>query len=130
MTDPISDMLTRIRNALMVKKPDVSLPYSKFKHALAKLMVAEGLLANVDVKEDAGLKRLVLVLKYGPQGEPVITDLKRVSKPGQRIYTGNDAIPRALGGAGVTIVSTSKGLMTDKGARRQKVGGEVICQIW
>lgn len=114
----------------MVKKPDVSLPYSKFKHALAKLMVAEGLLANVDVKEDAGLKRLVLVLKYGPQGEPVITDLKRVSKPGQRIYTGNDAIPRALGGAGVTIVSTSKGLMTDKGARRQKVGGEVICQIW
>lgn len=130
MTDPISDMLTRIRNALMVKKPDVSLPYSKFKHALGKLLVSEGWLASVDVKEEAGLKRLVLSLKYGPQGEPVITDLKRVSKPGQRIYTGNTAIPRALGGAGITIVSTSKGLMTDQGARRQKVGGEVICQIW
>lgn len=130
MTDPISDMLTRIRNALMVKKPEVSLPYSKFKHNLANLMVKESVLEAVEVKEEAGLKRLVLTLKYGVDGEPTISDLKRISKPGQRIYTNNTEIPRALGGAGITIVSTSKGLMTDRGARKQHVGGEVICQIW
>ena len=130
MTDPISDMLTRIRNALMVKKPEVSLPYSKFKHNLATLLVKESLLQAMDVKEAAGFKNLVLTLKYGMDGEPTITDLKRVSKPGQRIYANNTQIPRALGGAGVTIVSTSRGLMTDRGARKQHVGGEVICQIW
>jgi small subunit ribosomal protein S8 len=130
MTDPISDMLTRIRNALMVKKPDVSLPYSKFKHALAKLLVSEGLLASGEVKEEAGLKYLVLGLKYGTEGEPVISGLKRISTPGQRIYTNQTAIPRALGGAGITVVSTSKGLMTDRNARKQRVGGEIICQIW
>jgi small subunit ribosomal protein S8 len=130
MTDTISDMLTRIRNALMVKKPDVSLPYSKFKHNLAKLLVAEGWLANADVKEDAGMKKLVLGLKYGQAGEPLISGLKRISTPGQRIYTNQTAIPRALGGAGMTVVSTSKGLMTDRNARRQHVGGEIICQIW
>lgn len=130
MTDTISDMLTRIRNSLMAKKPEVSLPYSKFKHNLAKLLVAEGWLKSVDVKEELGFKTLVLGLKYDQTGEPAISGLKRVSKPGQRIYTGNMEIPRALGGAGVTIVSTSKGLMTDKKARTQHVGGEVICQIW
>lgn len=114
----------------MVKKPDVSLPYSKFKHSLAKLLVSEGLLANADIKEDAGMKNLVLVLKYGQDGEPVISGLKRISTPGQRIYTNQTAIPRALGGAGITVVSTSKGLMTDRNARRQHVGGEIICQIW
>lgn len=130
MTDPISDMLTRIRNALMVKKPDVSLPYSKFKHNLAKLLVQEGWLASSDVKEDAGMKNLVLVLKYGPDGDSTITGLKRISTPGQRIYTNQMEIPRALGGAGMTVVSTSKGLMTDRNARKQHVGGEIVCQIW
>jgi small subunit ribosomal protein S8 len=130
MTDTISDMLTRIRNALMVRKPEVSMPYSKFKHNLAKLLVNEGWLRTVDVKEEAGMKTLVLGLKYDAQGEPHISGLKRVSKPGQRIYTRNEEIPRALGGAGMTIVSTSKGLMTDKKARMQKVGGEIVCQIW
>jgi small subunit ribosomal protein S8 len=130
MTDTISDMLTRIRNALMVKKPEVSLPYSKFKHNLAKLLVAEGWLKNVDVKEETGMKNLILGLKYDPQGEPTISGIKRISKPGQRIYSNNTEIPRALGGAGMTVVSTSKGLMTDRKARSQHVGGEVVCQIW
>lgn len=130
MTDTISDMLTRIRNALMVKKQEVSLPYSKFKHNLAKLLVHEGWLKSVDVKEEAGMKTLILGMKYDQTGEPTITGLKRISKPGQRIYTRNAEIPRALGGAGVTIVSTSKGLMTDKNARTQHMGGEVVCQIW
>jgi small subunit ribosomal protein S8 len=130
MTDTISDMLTRIRNAIMVKKPEVSLPYSKFKHNLAKLLVAEGWLKNADVKEETGFKTLVLGMKYDQAGEPTITGLKRVSKPGQRIYTRNAEIPRALGGVGMTVVSTSRGLMTDKNARTQKVGGEIICQIW
>ena len=127
MTDPISDMLTRIRNALMVKKPETSLPYSKFKHNLGNLLVKEGWLKSLDVKEEAGMKTLVLGLKYADSGEALITGIKRVSKPGQRIYTPNTAIPRALGGAGMTVVSTSKGLMTDRNARSQKVGGEVIC---
>ncbi len=130
MTDPISDMLTRIRNGLMVKKTDVSLPYSKFKHNLAKLLVHEGWLKSMDVKEETSMKTLVLALKYDATGEPTISGLKRISKPGQRIYSGNEAIPRALGGAGMTVVSTSKGLMTDRNARTTKVGGEVICQIW
>jgi small subunit ribosomal protein S8 len=130
MTDTISDMLTRIRNALMVKKQDVVLPYSKFKHNLAKLLVAEGWLKNTDVKEEDGFKALVLGLKYTDDGMPAITGLKRISKPGQRIYTGNREIPRSLGGAGMTVVSTSRGLMTDKAARTQHVGGEVVCQIW
>jgi small subunit ribosomal protein S8 len=130
MTDTISDMLTRIRNALMVKKQEVVLPYSKFKHNLAKLLVAEGWLKSEDVKEDTGFKNLVLGLKYSDDGSPVINGLKRISKPGQRIYTGNLEIPRALGGAGITVVSTSRGLMTDRKARTQHVGGEIVCQIW
>jgi small subunit ribosomal protein S8 len=130
MTDPISDMLTRIRNALMVKKPEVSLPYSKFKHNLANLLAKEGWLKTVDIKDNDGHKALVLELKFDGTGEPVITGLKRISKPGQRIYTNQSEIPRALGGAGITVVSTSRGLMTDRHARTQHVGGEVICQIW
>lgn len=114
----------------MVKKPDVALPYSKFKSNLAKLLVTEGWLKSADVKEDAGLKTLVLTLKYQDGGDPAITGLKRISKPGQRIYNRNMEIPRALGGAGITVVSTSKGLMTDKNARKQHVGGEIVCQIW
>jgi small subunit ribosomal protein S8 len=114
----------------MVKKPDVSLPYSKFKHNLARILESEGLLKSVDVKEETGLKTLVLGMKYGDGGEPAISGLKRVSKPGQRIYSNNKEIPRSLGGAGITIVSTSKGLMTDKTARKQHIGGEIVCQIW
>jgi small subunit ribosomal protein S8 len=130
MTDTISDMLTRIRNALAAKKADVLMPYSKFKHNLAKVLMQEGWIANIEVKEEGRLKNLLVVLKYDDQGLPTISGLKRVSKPGQRIYADKTAIPKVLGGMGITIVSTSKGLMTDKVARKEKVGGEVICQIW
>lgn len=123
-------MLTRVRNALSAKKTEVVLPYSKFKHNLAKVLQQEGLIRSLDTKEEGRLKQLVIVLKYDDAGSPVISGLKRVSKPGQRIYADKTEIPRALGGMGVTIVSTSKGLMTDKIARKEKVGGEVICQIW
>jgi len=128
--DTISDMLTRIRNATMVKKTEVILPYSKFKHNLAKLLASEGWIRSVNIKEDGKFKNLSLELKYTGNGMPVISGITRVSKPGQRIYSRTSEIPRSLGGLGTTIVSTSKGLMTDKLARQNKVGGEVICQIW
>lgn len=128
--DTISDMLTRIRNAALVKKTEVVLPYSKFKHNLAKLLASEGWVRTVAVKEDGKFKNLSIELKYTGNGLPVISGINRVSKPGQRIYSKNTEIPRSLGGVGTTIVSTSKGLMTDKLARKNKVGGEVICQIW
>jgi small subunit ribosomal protein S8 len=130
MTDTISDMLTRIRNGLMAEKAEVVLPYSNFKHNLAKVLSNEGWIAKVEVKEEDKMKSLVLSLKYDPTGQPIISGIKRVSKPGQRIYSGRTEIPKVLGGIGTTIVSTSRGLMTDKEARKQKVGGEIVCQIW
>ena len=131
MTDTISDMLTRIRNALMAKKSEVVLPYSNFKNNLAKVLQAEGWIAKVEVKEaPEEFKSLVLKLKYDAAGEPVISGIQRVSKPGQRIYSSTVAIPKVLGGMGTTIVSTSRGLMTDKEARKNKVGGEIVCQVW
>ena len=130
MTDTISDMLTRIRNSLMAKKPEVILPYSNFKHNLAKVLQAEGWIRTVEVKETEGMKTLALQLKYDQTGVPVISGLKRVSKPGQRIYSTRTEIPNVMGGMGTTIISTSRGLMTDKEARKNKVGGEIVCQIW
>ncbi len=130
MSDTISDMLTRIRNGLMAKKSEVVLPYSTFKHNLAKVLQNEGWISKVDTKDVAGMKSLHLQLKYDPQGQPVISGIKRVSKPGQRIYSNRAEIPSVLGGMGTTIISTSKGLMTDKEARKNKVGGEIVCQIW
>ena len=129
-TDTISDMLTRIRNSLMVKKPEVVFPYSTFKHNLAKVLQNEGWIAKVEVKEDLDRKFLALQLKYDNAGVPVISGIKRVSKPGQRIYSSREQIPSVLGGMGTTIISTSKGLMTDKEARKNKVGGEIVCQVW
>jgi len=130
MNDTISDMLTRIRNALMVNKSEVVLPYSNFKMNLAKLLHSEGWLKDIQVGEDKGFKNLTITLKYDQTGMPVISGLERVSKPGQRIYSSRKTLPRVLGGIGTTIVSTSKGLMTDKDARKEKIGGEVVCQIW
>ncbi len=127
-TDPISDMLTRIRNAAATHKSEVVMPYSKLKHNLANILQKEGYISAVSVQDNA-IKELQITLKY-EGAEPAVTDLKRVSKPGQRIYAPSDRIPRANGGLGVTILSTSKGLMTDREARKQKYGGEVICQIW
>ena len=128
-TDPISDMLTRIRNASLARKAEVVLPYSKFKHNLASLLEKEGFLAGVK-EEAAEKKNLLLQLKYSETHEPVISGIKRVSKPGQRIYLASDKLPRTNSGYGVTVVSTSKGLLTDKEARKARVGGEVVCQIW
>jgi small subunit ribosomal protein S8 len=128
--DTISDMLTRIRNASSAKKADVVLPYSKFKHSLATVLVQEGWIKTAEVKEDGKLKNLALGLKYDDSGAPSISGIKRVSKPGQRIYSDKTEIPRVMGGLGTTIVSTSKGLMTDRTARKEKIGGEIICQIW
>lgn len=128
-TDPISDMLTRIRNATASGKQDLVMPYSKFKHNLAKVLLAEGFLSGVN--ELAGrIKMLQINLKYDQAGAPVISGIKRVSTPGQRIYMPAERIPRVNAGFGVTVVSTSKGLLTDKQARKDKVGGEVVCQIW
>jgi small subunit ribosomal protein S8 len=128
-TDPISDMLTRIRNASLARKAEVVLPYSKFKHNLANLLEKQGFLAGVK-EEAADKKNLQLQLKYSENHEPVISGIKRVSKPGQRIYLASDKLPRTNSGYGVTVVSTSKGLLTDKEARKARVGGEVVCQIW
>lgn len=130
-TDPIADMLTRIRNASAAQKAELVLPYSKFKANLAQLLAKEGFTGGVSelVSSDKH-KVLQINLKYSPSGEPVIGGINRVSKPGQRIYLSADKLPRTNSGYGVTIVSTSKGLMTDKEARKAKVGGEVVCQVW
>lgn len=128
-TDPISDMLTRIRNALSAKKDSLVLPYSKFKFNLAKLLLEEGFISGVN-ELDGRHKTLQINLKYSPDGDPVISGVKRVSKPGQRIYLPALDLPRTNSGLGVTVVSTSRGLMSDRKARKEKVGGEVVCQIW
>ena len=128
-TDPISDMLTRIRNALNAKKAEVVLPYSKFKSHLAELLQREGFVGSV--KEIPGkMKMLQIGLKYDTAGQPVISGINRVSKPGQRIYLPSDKLPRTNRGLGVTVVSTSKGLLSDRQARKEQTGGEIICEIW
>ncbi|HVY67463.1 MAG TPA: 30S ribosomal protein S8 [Patescibacteria group bacterium] len=128
-TDPIADMLTRIRNAAAARKTELVLPYSKFKASLAKLLQAEGFVTGV--QELTGQHKMLQIgLKYLDSGEPVIGGIKRVSTPGQRIYLPAEKLPRTNSGLGVTVVSTSKGLMTDRQARKAKVGGEVVCQVW
>ncbi len=127
-TDPISDMLTRIRNAIASGRTELVLPYSKMKENLAKVLLKEGFISGVNVLSGK-LPQLQINLKYeGPT--PVITGLKRISKPGQRLYASAQDIPRTNGGFGITIVSTSKGLVTDSEARKLKTGGEIICQVW
>jgi small subunit ribosomal protein S8 len=128
-TDPIADMLTRIRNAAAAQKSELTLPYSKFKANLAQLLAKEGFVAGVNELEGTH-KSLQINLKYAGGGESVIAGIKRVSKPGQRIYLSVDKLPRTNSGYGITVVSTSKGLMTDKEARKAKMGGEVVCQVW
>jgi len=130
MTDPISDMLTRIRNAKMRKHEVVDIPLSKLKLELARIMKEEGFIKNYRVVGESVKKNLRVYLKYVDNEEPVISDLRRVSKPGRRVYVGKDEIPSVKGGIGVAILSTSKGLMTDQKSREAKVGGEVLCYIW
>lgn len=130
MTDPIADMLTRIRNANIVKHETVELPSSKMKKTLAELMVQEGYLSGIEEYMDGSVPMLKLGLKYGANKERVITGVKRISKPGLRVYAHKDNVPKVLGGLGVAVLSTSKGVMTDREARKEGIGGEVICYIW
>lgn len=128
ITDPISDMLTRIRNASLVSKKEVVLPYSKIKYAIAKILKEEGYIKEAK-KEDIGFGQLKLELKYQNK-KPAISFIKRVSKPGCRIYSPCDEIPKVLGGMGITILSTSCGLMTNKEAKKRRLGGEIICEVY
>ena len=131
MTDPIADFLTRIRNATMSMHANVEIPSSKVKVALAEILHQEGYIANFEVKEDEGNKATMkITLKYSPEKERVITGLKRISKPGLKVYCKKDNIPKVLGGLGVAVISTSQGVMTDREARAKGLGGEVLCYIW
>src|SRR5688500_15786668 len=132
MTDPIADMLTRIRNANLAMHEQVRMPSSKLKTALAALLEKEGYISGFDVSDDGDRpgQTLTVKMKYSPDRERVISGLRRVSKPGLRVYTKADSVPRVLGGLGVAVVSTSQGLMTDREARRKRVGGEVLCYVW
>lgn len=130
MTDPIADMLTRIRNANSVYHDKVEIPASKIKQAIAQVLKAEGFIKDFEIVKDDKQGMLRASLKYGPNREKVITGIKRISKPGLRVYARKDQMPRVLGGLGVAIISTSKGIMTDKQARRDGLGGEVLAFVW
>ncbi len=131
MTDPIADMLTRIRNALTAKHETVEVPASKIKVAIAEILVKEGYVKGFEIVEGAVQDTIVITLKYAPvKGQHVVTGLKRVSTPGLRVYAGVDNLPRVLNGMGIAILSTSKGILTDKEAKAQHVGGEVLAYIW
>ena len=130
MTDPIADMLTRIRNGLPVHKETVEVPSSKMKSAIAQIMLEEGYLKGVELVEDGFNGKLVLTLKYTDDNRSVINGLKRVSKPGLRTYSGAKEMPKVLGGFGIAIVSTNQGIMTDKQAKLKNVGGEVLCYVY
>ena len=130
MTDPVADFLTRIRNANTVYQERVEIPSSKMKLAMAEILKTEGFIKEVEVIEDEKQGVLRLFLKYGPNREKVISGLKRISKPGLRVYAQKDEIPKVLGGLGIAVISTSKGIMTDKQARKEGVGGEVLCYVW
>ena len=130
MTDPIADMLTRIRNANNAGHKTVEMPASKEKKAIAEILLEEGYINKVDFIDDDKQGIIKITLKYGENKSKVIAGLKRISKPGLRVYAGNNEIPKVLNGLGVSIISTSKGVLTDKEARRAGVGGEVICYVW
>jgi small subunit ribosomal protein S8 len=130
MTDPIADMLTRIRNANTVRHESLEVPASKIKKEIADILKREGFVRDAEFIDDNKQGIIRIFLKYGQNDERVITGLKRISKPGLRVYAKSDEIPRVLGGLGIAIISTSKGLMTDKEARQQNVGGEVLAYVW
>ena len=129
--DPISDMLTRIRNAITAKHDTVDVPVSKMKLAIADILVNEGYIQKYEMVQNGNFEDIRITLKYGAdKNQKIITGLKRISKPGLRIYAGSEDLPKVLGGLGVAIISTNKGVMTDKEARKQKIGGEVIAYVW
>ncbi|WP_232699809.1 30S ribosomal protein S8 [Brevibacillus daliensis] len=130
MTDPVADMLTRIRNANMVRHEKVEIPASNLKKEIARLLKEEGFIRDAEFIDDNKQGMIRLFLKYGANNERVITGLKRISKPGHRVYANTNEVPRVLGGLGLALISTSKGVMTDKQARQSHVGGEVLAYIW
>ena len=131
MSDPVADMLTRIRNAVTAKHDTVDVPASKIKVAIAEILDKEGYIEGFEVVEDGNFKNIRITLKYGKdKNEKVITGLKKISKPGLRVYAGKDNLPKVLGGLGVAIISTNKGVITDKEARKEQVGGEVLAFVW
>jgi small subunit ribosomal protein S8 len=131
MSDPIADMLTRIRNANTAKHDTVDVPSSKMKLAIAQILLDEGYIKAFDVVEDGSFNTIHITLKYGAdKNEKIITGLKRISKPGLRVYAGKDELPKVLGGLGIAIISTNQGVITDKEARRLQVGGEVLAFVW
>ena len=131
MNDPIADMLTRIRNANTAKHDTVDVPSSKMKLAIANILLEEGYIKKLDIVDNKGFKDLHITLKYGAdRNDKVITGIKRISKPGLRVYAGKDELPRVLGGLGIAIISTNQGVVTDKKARELQVGGEVLAFVW
>ncbi|SRR5437763_8068273 len=130
MTDPIADMLTRIRNGLQARHPAVEMPTSKLKVAIAEVLKDEGYIKGYSVSGDGTFKTLKVELRYVGKNEPVVSGIKRISKPGLRVYSGSTEIPRVFGGLGVSILSTSRGVMSGAQARKQRVGGEVLCHVW
>lgn len=130
MTDPIADMLTRIRNAIMASYDAVDIPVSKLRINIGKVLKSEGFIRNYKIISNREHGMIRIFLKYDENGESVITGLKRVSRPGRRVYTKSDRIPQVLDGYGINVLSTSKGIMTDRHARKLRVGGEILCSIW
>jgi len=130
MTDPIADMLTRIRNAYAAKHQKVDVPVSNIKLEIARILKEEGFINNYKMIGEGSRRNIRVYLRYGTKGEQVMSKIERVSKPGCRVYVGSGSIPSVLGGLGVNILSTSRGLMTDRRARREKIGGEILCRIY
>ncbi|HAX42201.1 MAG: 30S ribosomal protein S8 [Bryobacteraceae bacterium] len=130
ISDPIADMLTRMRNALKARHPKVDVPASNLKTEIARILKDEGYILNYKIVDDANHKAIRVYLKYTPTNQPVISNIERVSRPGCRVYVGHKEIPKVLGGLGVNILTTPKGVMTGKSARQEGVGGELLCQIW
>ena len=129
-TDPIADMLTRMRNALMARHPKVDVPASRLKMEIARILKDEGYILNFKPTEEGSRKLIRIYLKYTPGNVPAIARIERVSRPGCRVYVGHESVPRVLGGLGINILTTPKGVMTGAAARKQGVGGEVLCQVW
>ncbi len=130
MTDPLADMLARIRNAGMAKLPQVVCPSSRLKFSVAQVLREAGYLSDVQVRSEAGHPRLVLDVRYRDDGDPLIEGIRRISRPSRRVYVGKERIPRVRNGLGIAVLSTSKGVLSDSGAREAEVGGEVLCEVW
>ncbi|MFB3830123.1 MAG: 30S ribosomal protein S8 [Bryobacteraceae bacterium] len=129
-SDPIGDMLTRVRNAIKARHPKVDVPASRLKAEIARILKEEGYILNYKVAEEGAKKTIKIYLKYGSDNAPVISSLERVSRPGCRVYVGQSDIPRVLGGLGINILTTARGVMTGRDAHRERVGGEILCRVW